>query len=186
MKRVKSNHWGFIELQKDSNFKYFKQKDKENIILISEAFGKNVAENIIKKFGNPNNFIELNDIVNTLGGKVIIYEKSFSPVYLAEYNEKNKEITCYKMNIEKYTKRLGKNHEVLKRYNLLTICVAHELFHHIENINTSKASYKIRLERSFCKIIKYHIKPESAREIAAHAFVQELLGIDVSSVLIEM
>ena len=185
MSIVENDKWGLIELKKDPLYKRLTELQKNKIIDEAILLGNEFAKKALALFGQPVDFYEIKSIIKNLGGRVVIYENAYPPRYLAEYDEIEKTVTLYRMNIENVAMRLGADSPILKGYDLISLCAAHELFHHLDNEKWQGSSKGISIEITFFKILKRKCYPRSAREIAAHAFVKKFLNLDISPALLE-
>jgi hypothetical protein len=185
MNMTEQDNWGLIELKKDPLYKRLTQPQKWKILSGAMVLGNGFADKALARFSRPVDLYGIKAIIEDLGGNFEVYNRAFPSRYLAEYDKREKKITLYRANIENIAARLGANSSILRGYDLFSLCAAHELFHHLDNNRWQGSSHDIFIESTFLKIMKRKYYPVSAQEIAAHAFVQKFLALDVSPACLE-
>jgi len=167
------------ELDRDKSLRDLKQGEKKRILAEAVDFGTKVADWVREEFGIPENLSELTQLAEKTGAVVRMTRHGIMSGTLAEYDEATREIFCYVDVVEKIEGGIAEPLvDKFGTYDLISLTVAHELFHHLENIKFGKADQRI-IGREVVWLGLFHtrISVAAAREIAAHAFVKRLLDL---------
>jgi len=161
----------YLELAKDKVFK--KMSEEEQLGLIKEVLviGDDTARQIVEEYG----IRDPRKIAVKLGIRVFGEEKAGQP--RSEYRREKKEIVVSRRFHEKLLREV-ESAELSE--HLLKFFVAHELFHYLEweRIGEVYRRYKFKSWRLGPYIRESFIKGLS--EVAAQAFTQTLLGLEIS------
>ncbi len=144
----------------------------------SIEFGASVAREI-NPGGKPRNRDEMAAIAQNFGAKITYSPYKYSTGALAEYNDADKEIICYSAAIAKVEELAGSHRGRLTAVDFPTMCIAHELFHHLDFTRYSQVQLG-NITIKYAGIITIRRRVRATREIAAHAFAQELLALPLS------
>lgn len=156
-----------LELANDKNFN--KLPNDKRIELIEDALriGSDAADNVISECGTS----DPRKIAEILNVKIFGLDRG--KFKKSEYRRKNKEIVIYRDALEKMAAEIT-DPDLSKR--ILRLLIAHELFHHLENVKLGPIYKRFKFKGRFG--LGYYIKGLS--EVAAQAFTQKLLGIEFS------
>jgi hypothetical protein len=165
-------------LEQDRHLRGLSAEEKKRIVNEAIEFGSRVADLIRQEYGTPENYSEMKGLAEKAGAVVQLVQQGLRAGTLAEYDEKSKEIFCYAEEIEKMESSM--THSLAKisgAYDLLSLTIAHELFHHLENTQFVKADKLISREVVWFGLFRTRRAVSTSREIAAHAFVKKLLNL---------
>lgn len=99
---------------------------------------------------------------------------------LARYNRKPPSIIVFEQTLRRCRERLAQ-HEMRTSSKLVSdltaMCVAHELFHHVEHTENSQVNLGYRLPVLDIGFLKIEKSPIMLSEIAAHAFTAQMFGL---------
>jgi hypothetical protein len=73
---------------------------------------------------------------------------------------------------------------IITTYSLCSLCLAHEIFHHIEHTSWGTAGRPVTIPAKLLWLIPVQRAVTGAGEAAAHLFVKELLNLEYSPVFI--
>lgn len=140
--------------------------EKKVAMLIARAGAPACADDVVRAAG-------------IFGAKVSCPSRHIAPNFLAEYDADRREIFCYRENITAIEKEKAAAGPFFQKHSLLTMCMLHELFHHLE--------YSFGRVPSICAIncspipfLPLRYCPEAMSEVAAHAFVQRVLALEIN------
>ena len=169
--------WEHKELARSVYYEKMSNNFKEFAIERSKEIGFKTAEEIVDIYGTIRSVEELEVIIQSYEGQVYFDNNTVVPDRLSEYYEEKGLIVCYNKQIE----RLQRDKQVeLGHVSLLLLCLAHELFHHIELKKIGKVSKQVKFPYKMFGFLNFHREIEAAREIAAHAFVIRLFALTKS------
>ena len=160
-------------LCRDPKFKLFSDRDIALIVETGERYGKKTAEDTIEKFGSPYTDAWVMELPERLGCSIQLSTEKM-PGRLAEYDGRKRTISCFLPSIEAAERRL-EDSSFTGGYSLCSLCVAHECFHHLEELY-GRASELAELELASV-FGRRRYRPPCASEVAAHMFVQTLLSL---------
>ena len=176
------DQWAFNELSNDPLFHRIPSDLRGPLITDSIDFGIKVAQGIKPAF-----IIKFQDdmvsFAEKLGAKVAYSHYPYSTGALAEYDGDKKVIICYIAAISQAEELVCNNLSKYDEVNLTVLCIAHELFHYLELTRYKGASVGC-VPIKYAGLITIHRLVRSSREIAAHAFVQELLSLPFSPAIL--
>lgn len=98
---------------------------------------------------------------------------------LSQYTPKPPTITVFENRLRMFRERLPKKDKVGRTFlsNLTNICVAHELYHHIERQTFCYINLSYKVPIVDLKLIKIEKSLTMLSEIAAHSFAMRLMGL---------
>lgn len=174
--KVGNLSWEYRELAKSVYYSTMSDEFKEYAVQRSKELGTAAARQVIHCHGEAFSAADVRRIIAAYHAKV--YEDTITNAYdrLSEYDENKRQIVCFIKTIEQKQANMT---VVSGNIDLLSLCLAHELFHHLEVVKIGKISKAITLP--CCMFgIRYSRSIEAAREIAAHTFVQCLFRLPCS------
>jgi len=178
--------WYYKELKKDKLCRSLTRQAQEWIVREAITFGENAAA----IFQQNHNILIVNEkemirLIEQAGAKLRKQPSGLVAGRLAEYDESSHEIICYTDLIARIEKKMAAlKPNFLNNHSLITLCIAHELFHHLGNTCLGPASSRIRVEVRWLGLFKRRKPTGIAREIAAHAFVKRFLGLPCSPAVV--
>lgn len=168
--------WGSYAFSRDPlNGKLTSQRRRE-LILDSLHCGTCAAQKLKMLYGCKN----VDDYAKQLNIKVIYENTDGTDNYIvfARYNHPD-QVTLYRGNTQKAEQLILTENltDLLEEANVTSVLLAHELFHHIENMDSS--IYTRTEKQLLWKIgpLKVQSRLIALGEIAAMAFARELLGL---------
>ena len=156
-----------LELMRDKNFHKISPDERLNLIAECLKIGEEVADWIVAEFGET----DPRKIAEKLGAKIFGVESGERKK--SEYRKKEKEIIIFRDTLKRLTSEITVP-DLSER--ILRFLVAHELFHHIENVKIGPVYKRFKFPGKFG--FSFYIKGLS--EVAAQAFTQKLLSIEFS------
>lgn len=168
-------------LSKDSHFRKLSLPQQEQIIERCIEEGRKCAKEIHDGVSAPSKE-ELQEIVRQQGIRLEYKDTKYDLPYIAEYIHRKNQIDLYNRRIKQMQEILSVNHpEYFCQYDLFDMCLSHELFHHLETVKNGVTGKIAGIPVKLLGLIPtMHWLPEGS-EIAAHAFVKELLNLDFST-----
>jgi hypothetical protein len=158
----------------------------EVFLMYGINFGKGIAHAVKKKFGTSNP----ESIAKKLCVQVkrVPVERKIAGIQVrSEYYSDTFTIYLYEVSISEFKNmvRHYKLEELIPLESIDFICIAHELFHHIEVTETGLVSKKVKV--TTCKIGPFHLRSgvPTLSEIAADSFVKTLLNLKCSPSLVD-
>lgn len=169
--------WEYRELAKSVHYPNMSWEFRKFAIERSKDIGFAAAERVQTTYGKVNNREDLLAVIKAYGAQVYLDENTYASDRLSEYDEEKRLVTCYTKTIE----RIEQNkHTVFPHLCLQSLCLAHELFHHLETVEIGKVSEHVRVPYTTFGFLRFNRGIEATREIAAHAFVMRLFHLDKS------
>lgn len=164
-------------LRSDRHVRRLPLPEQKRIIDRCVACGENAARDILRERGCVDGD-SLQPLVESYGIYVNILDTKYDLPYIAEYTHRNRTIVLYDRRIRQMQQILAQVHpEYFREYSLRHMCLAHELFHHLESVkNGSTGKIAGVPGKLFGAIPITHWVAEGS-EIAAHAFVRTLLNL---------
>lgn len=164
--------WEYRELAKSVHYPAMSREFREFAVERATAIGRAAAERVLAACGPVNGSTELLNAIKASGAQVSIDEAAAASDRLAEYDERQRLITCYAKTIDRCEAAMPAG----RHPPLRLLCLAHELFHHLEAVEIGKVSEQVKFPQKICGFV-FRRPVEAAREIAAHAFVMRLLRL---------
>jgi hypothetical protein len=177
---------GYILLARDPLFRRMSQEMRFKIIKCATLIGKIVAQNIWKELGTKDPVM----LAKKLGIKIVISDEEYimgSAIQFSEYWHNHSTIIVYEKFIWELAKWLNRGnlaHPIVVE-DLRSACVAHELFHFIEETRVGSLREKFKVCTLAIGPIRIKSGVMTASELAAHAFTKELLSMKFSPILID-
>lgn len=161
----------FLELAKDKTFQKLPEEEKNRLVKEVLAIGDEAASWVATEYGSN----DPRKVAVKMGLRIFGEEKK--DLSRSEYRREKKEIVISRKFHERLLREV-QSKELSDR--LLKLVVAHELFHHLEaeRIGDVYKRYKFRVWSLGPIVIEKTIRGLS--DVAAQAFTQTLLGLEVS------
>ena len=172
-------------LNRNNLFKKLPEVSRDDLVAQAVRFGADIAQKISVRHGKLLGINDIRDLIQAYGANLELTQSHFTSFCLAEYNENTAGIQCYIENINRLEQHLiqrGEYHP--DPYPLLALCMLHEMFHHIEVLGHTTTSQCFIMVRTLFFNRRY--SPVTLREVAAHSFVKEILGLEKSPVLFRL
>lgn len=168
-------------LKKDPHFRRLPAPQQEDLVSQCLAWGERMAE-MVKQALGPADEATLCAWARQQGVQVHYLETKYDLPYIAEYTPLKKTIDLYTRRIRQMQSTLEKNHpEYFESHTLAQMCLAHELFHHLECTENRTTGKLISAPAKALGLFPYrHYFPEGS-EIAAHRFVSLVLDLEFST-----
>lgn len=185
-KSASANQWGMMSLSRDPLARLFSEDQKKYIIEKSIACGREKADELIEKNGP---FYDPERIASQMGIKITSYNYPIAEkrhILFAQYE--NHEITYAKGVVDRINQLMEEEnlYELLDKFAPVSVIIAHEVFHCIEDENADIMTRKIKIPIKFLKYFTQHVTPIMAGEIGAFTFAQTLLGLAFDPRIVEM
>ena len=169
-------NYALYQLNKDLLANKIDEEEKEEIIILSQKCGRELAERI--KEENPE--LDIEDYVRKLEIKIENKKsddlKNF--ISFGSFQEPNTIILyddTVKMTVEYIQK---KNIEFLNKINIREMIITHELFHYLETRNQEMYSNRKKIVLWNLFSYKHLSRINAISEIAASSFIKELLNLE--------
>ncbi len=176
--------WAVALLAKDEFFIQLSEQDCNRIINESIVFGAHLAEKIREKMGLPSGPESIRQKLMTLGCGVRVDDETGPPGPLSEYEEDLLAARFFTFRIRRRAEEAVEHGEWSSGwYDLYEQCLARELFHHVENTISGKASHHIRFKERLLGIVPVSRPVEASRQIAGAVFVRDYLGLSTIPLL---
>ena len=159
---------------------YSRMPEKERLRIINEAiqFGVHIAEKTREKLGTPKGADSIREMLVSLWCGVRVDETSEPPGPMSEYMEDLLAARFYTRRIRSRAAECAERGEWNSGwYELYAQCIARELFRHVENTLSGKASHHIRFKERWLGLLPVSRPVETSREIACLAFVKSFLEL---------
>lgn len=161
---------------------HFTETQISEMIEKSKSLGLRKGREFLQKFGN------LNTAIKALGVTVQIVEDEafFMPgmVNLGQYYDKKIWVSeTFLQSAEFYKERIE---SLFGRFSALDVVVAHELFHHLEEVDTTLNESPFTIEIKPVFFLKKMVSPDCIGEIAAFAFAKEVTATGFYPSILEM
>jgi hypothetical protein len=172
-------------LSKDRGFATLPQENQVGYLKEIESFAKTKVQLFSRRFAPLNGFSDLLAAGIGLGIRIIDVHEAVHMPLLAEYEP-------FSCTIRLYHKKIAVVENLLKqifpaiftKYGLISLCLAHEFFHHLEYIATGAIGRVVTIPVKLLWMIPVQRNFARASEAAAHLFVKELLNLEYSPVFI--
>lgn len=174
---VEELSWEHRELAKSVYYGSMSVEFKEYAIEYSKQIGFAAAEQVQKNYGIIESREALTSVIQSYNATVYMDENKYGFNRLSDYDEKKGLITCY---IKAIRQAEQKHPAAFQHIGLLSLCMAHELFHHLEAVKLGKVSNYVKVPYALFGLIKLKRGIEATREIAAHTFVMCLFRLTQS------
>lgn len=161
----------YLELARDKIFQKLAEEEKNKLVKEVLAIGDEAAGWVSTEYGTD----DPRKIAVKMGLRIFGEEKK--SLRRSEYRREKKEIAISRKFHEKLLREV-QSKELLER--LLKLVVAHELFHHLEaeRIGEVYRRYKFKVWKFGPFMREKYI--EGLSDVAAQAFTQTLLGLEIS------
>lgn len=166
----------YLEASKDKNFLRLPENEQTRLISESITIGEDAASWASLEFGMD----DPRDIAEKMGLKVLGEEKGITGkiIKYSEYRPQDRQIIVFRDALEKMIREV-KEENLNKK--LLRYLVAHELFHHLEAEKFGQVYKKFKLLLWKFGPFSKEIYIKRLSEVAAQAFAQKLLKLEMSS-----
>jgi len=169
------------QLDKDRYFRKLPSPQQKQIIQECIEEGRKCAKEIYDGTSGLSKE-ELQDIVSRQGVHVVYKDTKYDLPYIAEYIHRKNQIDLYNRRIKQMQEILSANHpEYFCWHDLFDMCLAHELFHHLETVKNGVTGKIAGIPVKRIGFIPATHWLSEGSEIAAHAFVKELLDLDFNT-----
>lgn len=173
-----SAQWTLDSLAKDEFFTQISEQDKSRIIKEAADFGAHLAEKIREKMGLPAGVESIRKNLMTLGCGVRTDDETGPPGPMSVYEDDLLAARFFTLRIRKRAEAAAERGEWSAGwYELYEQCLARELFHHVENTISGKASHHIRIKERLLGLLPVSRPVETSREIAGLIFVRDYLAL---------
>jgi hypothetical protein len=173
-----SDQWMLESLAIDEFFVQLSEQDKSRIIKEAVDFGAHLAEKIREKMGLPDGVESIRKSLMTLGCGVRIDDETGPPGPMSVYEDDLLAARFFTLRIRRRAEEADERGEWSSGWNeLYEQCLARELFHHVENTISGKASHHIRFKERLLGLLPVSRPVETSRQIAGLIFVKDYLGL---------
>ena len=170
--------WARQLLAKDEFFAQMTPQDQDRIINESVDFGAHLAEKTRERLGVPAGVESISRMLSGLGANVRIDEENGPPGPLSEYENDLLLARFFTLRIRRRAADAVERGEWNSGwYELYEQCLARELFHHVENTISGKASHHVRFKDKLLGIVPVSRPVETACEVAELVFVRDFLQL---------
>jgi hypothetical protein len=172
-------------LLRDKFFAALSQEKRTGHLKKIEGFSVEKARWFSRRFAPLHSDAELKAAAVCLGIRILDVHDSVHIPRLAEYEAVSRTIRLYREKIgvvENLLKRIFP--AMISGYSLCALCLAHEIFHHIEHISLGATGRVVTVPAKLLWVIPVRRTVAGASEVAAHLFVKELLNLEYSPVFI--
>lgn len=161
----------YLELAKDKTFQRLPEEEKNRLVKEVLAIGDEAASWVAAEYGTD----DPRKIAVKMGLRVFGEEKK--DLKRSEYRREKKEIVISRRFHEKLLREV-QSKELSDR--LLKLVVAHELFHHLEAERIGEVYKRYKFKAWQIGPIAADKTIRALSDVAAQAFTQTLLGLEVS------
>lgn len=155
--------------------------EQERIIDSCITCGENAARDILREKGSVDGD-SLQPLAESYGIYVKTLDTKYDLPYIAEYTHRNRTIVLYDRRIRQMQQILAGVHpEYFRQYSLHHMCLAHELFHHLESVKNGSTGRIAGIPGKLFGVIPITHWIAEGSEIAAHAFVCTLLDLSINT-----
>ena len=177
--------WARQLLAKDEFFARMTAQDQSRIINESVDFGVHLAEKTRERLGVPAGVESISRMLSGLGANVRIDEENGPPGPMSEYEEDLLLARFFTQRIRLRANNAAERGEWHTGwYELYEQCLARELFRHVENTISGKASHHIRFKDKVLGLVPVSRPVETACDIARLIFVRDFLQLNSLPLLI--
>ena len=170
--------WARQLLAKDEFYAQMSPQEQERIIQEAVDFGSHLAEKTRERLGAPAGVESISRMLSGLGAGVRIDETNGLPGPMAEYAEDLLMARFYTQRIRQRAVEAAERGEWSSGwYELYEQCLARELFRHVENTISGKASHHIRFKDKVLGVLPVSRPVETTRQIAGLVFVRDFLQL---------
>lgn len=165
------------KMGKNRKFNRLSLQEQRKIIDCCIACGREAAQAVRGDKGAPDREALWN-LVRSYGLQINVLDTKYDLPYIAEYTHRKRTITLYARRIRQMQDILAERHpSYFEKYDLVQMCLAHELFHHLESMKNGTTGRIAGIPGKFLGIFPYRSWMEEGSEIAAHSFVSALLDL---------
>lgn len=170
--------WAAQLLAKDEFFARMTAQDQSRIINESVDFGVHLAEKTRERLGVPDGVESISLMLSGLGANVRVDEENGPPGPMSEYEEDLLLARFFTQRIRQRAASAAERGEWSSGwYELYEQCLARELFRHVENTISGKASHHIRFKEKVLGLLPVSRPVETACDIARLIFVRDFLQL---------
>lgn len=169
------NRWCFEILRREKSFLAVNENEQNAIVAQALAYGEKAAAALYQEYNNVDKH-NVAQMTSMLGARLQSTDRCLVPGRLAEYDEANHEIICYSKEIRRVETDLNVAY-YFDSFDLLTLCVWHELFHHLETVRFGKTSDYVYINKRWLGFFNHRVSVIGSREIAANSFVKKVLAL---------
>lgn len=176
----------FTELKQDPLYEYIRPNQILTYIEGASAFGRQAAE----KLTYDGNLAPLMMQIAESGTKVAFLDeikRDGDKLIRAQYEHKPPVVYVYRPSLEQMDNFFLRSGFRVDQEDLMALHMCHEWFHHLEQTRIG------RTDQQLPKLVMRRVGPvtfkqgvESSREIAAHAFTQQVMGLPWSPLLLDV
>ena len=171
--------WAMEILAKDEFFAQMTKTDQERIIAEAIEFGTHLAEKTRDRLGIPTGVDSISGMLSGLGSGVRIDDVTETAGPMSEYAEDLLMARFFTLRIRQRAAAAADRGEWNSGwYALYEQCLARELFHHVENTISGKASHHIRFKERWLGLVPVSRPVETAGDIASLVFIRDFLNLD--------
>ena len=181
-RNISDEVWQRRIVRSDRYAHHFTETQIAEMIEKSENLGIKKGRELLQKFGNLNTAIEALEV----SVEIVEEEAFFMPrvVNFGQYYDKKIWVSeTFLKSVELYKERME---ALFGKFSAFDVVVAHELFHHLEEIDTELKESLFTIEIKPVAFLKRTISPDCVGEIAAFAFAKEVTGIGFYPSILEM
>lgn len=176
--------WALQLLAKDEFFAQMTTQDQHRIINESIDFGSHLADKTRMKLGDPKGVDSIRSTLSGLGAAIRIDEENGPPGPMSEYEEDLLLARFFTQRIRWRAADAAERGEWSNGwYELYEQCLARELFRHVENTISGKASHHIRFKDKLLGLLPVSRPVEAACEIASMVFIRDFLQLESLPIL---
>ena len=171
--------WAMEILAKDEFFAQMTKPDQERIIAEAIEFGSHLAEKTRDRLGVPAGVESISGMLSGLGSGVRTDDVTDTAGPMSEYAEDLLMSRFFTLRIRQRAAAAADRGEWNSGwYALYEQCLARELFHHVENTISGKASHHIRFKERWLGLVPVSRPVEAAGDIASLVFIRDFLNLD--------
>lgn len=176
--------WAVELLAKEKFFTQLTAPEKNRMIREAIDFGIHLAEKVREKIGPPEGVESIRQILVSLGCGFRVDDEIDLPGPMSEYEEDLLAARFFTRRIRSRALQAAERDQWHDGwYKLYEQCLTRELFHHVENTISGKASHHIRFKRKWLGFFPVSQPVEGSRMIAALIFIKEFLGLEAIPIL---
>lgn len=176
--------WAEDLLATEKFFNQLLDGEKQRILNEAVDFGSHLAEKVRERIGSPDGTESIRKMLISLGCGLRIDDEVDLPGPMSEYEEDLLAARFFTRRIRTRAEQAAERDEWHAGWlELFEQCLARELFHHVENTISGKASHHIRIKRNIWGVFPASEPVESSRIIAGIVFVKEFLNLKTIPVL---
>lgn len=178
--------WAYQQMDFDRFFRNQNPAEKERLIAKALRFSSDMADQFADRFGTNYSFSSLEHAAMDLGSGITILSRPTLCPFLSDFDPNKRQITLYTHNIETFYIMIEKDFaDCFQKYRLNEMCILHELCHVMEFIQFGEVGKLAGVGEKKAIMKKPH-EYRRLSEVAAHAFVQQLMRLPVSPAVFGM